>query len=48
MRLNSPSEAFNVKGQWVSSTTNMLAAGGVEFTECSSGEIKVRVWNSNL
>ena len=32
MRLNSPSEAFKVKGQEMSSTANMLAAGGVDFT----------------
>jgi hypothetical protein len=31
MRLNSPSEAFKVKGQEMSSTANMLAAGGLDF-----------------
>jgi hypothetical protein len=32
MCLNSLSETFNVKGQEVSSTANMLAAAGVDFT----------------
>jgi hypothetical protein len=32
MRLNSSSEAFKVKGQDMSSTANMLAAGGVDLT----------------
>ena len=32
MCLNSPSEAFKVKGQEMSSTANMLAAGGVDLT----------------
>ena len=32
MHLNSPSEAFKVKGQEISSTANMLAAGGVDLT----------------
>jgi hypothetical protein len=32
MRLNSPSEAFKFKGWEMSSTANMLAAGGVDFT----------------
>ena len=32
MRLNSPSEAFKVKGQEMSSTANMLPAGGVDLT----------------
>jgi hypothetical protein len=32
MRLNSPSKAFKVKGQEVSSITKVLAAGGVDLT----------------
>jgi hypothetical protein len=32
MHLNSPSEVCKVKGQEMSSTANMLAAGGVDFT----------------
>jgi hypothetical protein len=32
LRLNSPSEAFKVKGQEMSSTANMLAASGVDLT----------------
>jgi hypothetical protein len=32
MCLNSPSEAFKVKGQEMSSTGNMLPAGGVDLT----------------
>jgi len=32
MCLNSPSEAFKVRGQEVSSTANMLAADGVDLT----------------
>jgi hypothetical protein len=32
MRLNSPSEALDVEGQEMSSTANMLAACGVDFT----------------
>jgi len=32
MHLNSPSEAFKVKGQEMSSTANMLTAGGVDLT----------------
>jgi hypothetical protein len=32
MRLNSPLEAFKFKGHEESSTANMLAAGGVDFT----------------
>jgi len=32
MCLNSPSEAFKVKGQEMSSTANVLAADGVDLT----------------
>jgi len=32
MLLNSPSDAFKIKEQEMSSTANMLAAGGVDFT----------------
>jgi len=32
MRLNSPSQAYKVTGQKMSSTANMLAAGGVDLT----------------
>jgi hypothetical protein len=32
MRLNFPSEAFEFKGQEMSSTANMLAVGGVDLT----------------
>jgi len=32
MHLNSPSEAFKVKGQGVSSTAHMLAAAGADMT----------------
>ena len=32
IRLNSPSEAFKVKGQEMSSTASMMPGGGVDLT----------------